>query len=71
MTIPLYVGDQQTCPICIGTMENDATIVVWLKPCYHKFHCLSIMRVRLHGSPDAFKCPTCRQQVRAIKTSRP
>ena len=36
-TVPV-VGDQEKCAICLENMDGPTDLVVWLKPCYHKYH---------------------------------
>ena len=43
----LCFGDQDTCALCLGTMQDDSTIIVQFKPCYRKLRCLCPMRAIL------------------------
>ena len=68
---PLSYGDQETCAVCMATMQDDSTIIVWLKPCYHKLHCVCAMRAIMKSDPDGIKCPICRQKVEDMMSSCP
>ena len=72
---PLAVGDQVTCAICLRSMVDsmvaNSTIIVWLKPCCHKFHIHCAMRALLRWDPNGIRCPVCKQEVKSFLSSSP
>ena len=44
------------CPICLGNMKTDITLL----GCLHKYHTLCILEYRKRS--DIFLCPMCRSE---------